>query len=112
MVKKQSLKQIEKIIKEYILLLKDDGFNIEKILLYGSYAKGEQKKNSDIDICIISDKFGKNPTEEGKYLFRKLWLMENANIEPIGYSPDYFYNKDNHSPLINEIKKTGVELKI
>lgn len=112
MAKKTSLKQIEKIVKEYIELLKADGFDIEKILLYGSYAKGKQKKNSDIDICIISDKFGKNPIEEGKYLFRKLWLMKNTNIEPIGYSPDYFYRKNNLSPLINEIKKTGIELKI
>ena len=112
MDKKKSLKQIEKIIKEYILLLKADGFDIEKVLLYGSYAKGNPRYDSDIDICIISDSFGKNPTEEGKYLFRKLWLIENANIEPIGYSSDYFYNKNNQSPLINEIKKTGIELKV
>lgn len=112
MAQTTSLKHIEKIVKEYAKLLKADGFDIKKILLYGSYAKGKQKKDSDIDICIISDKFGKNPTEEGKYFFRKLWLMENANIEPVGYSPDYFYNKNNWSPLINEIKKTGIELKV
>lgn len=112
MAKKTSLKQIEKIVKEYAGLLMADGFIIEKILLYGSYAKGTPRRDSDIDICIISDTFGKNPIEEGKYLFRKLWLMENANIEPVGYSPEYFYNKHNQSPLINEIKKTGIELNV
>lgn len=112
MAKKPSLKRVEKIIREYIQLLKADGFDIEKVLLYGSYAKGTPHHDSDIDICIISDKFGKNPAEEGKYLFRKLWLIKNANIEPVSYSPNYFYNKNNLSPLINEIKKTGVELKI
>ncbi|MBI2459297.1 MAG: nucleotidyltransferase domain-containing protein [Parcubacteria group bacterium] len=112
MAKKTSLEHIESTVKEYANLLRADGIDIKKILLYGSYAKRKQKKDSDIDSCIISDRFGKNPTEEGKYFFRKLWLMKNANIEPIGYSPNYFYNENNWSPLIDEIKKTGIELKV
>ena len=112
MVKKTSLVKIQKIVKEYIRLLQVDGFSIEKVLLYGSYAKGTAKRDSDIDICIISKKFGKNPQEEGKYLFRKLWELKNANLEPVGYSPKYFYNKNKQSPLVNEIHKNGIELKI
>ena len=36
-------------------------FHIEKIGLYGSYSRGEQNENSDIDIVYVlkdSDKFG------------------------------------------------------
>lgn len=112
MAQKISLKKIKENIKEYIQLLEADGFIIEKALLYGSYAKGKPRKDSDIDICLISKKFGKNPQAEGKYLFRKLWLLKNSNIEPIGYSPKYFYDKNNQSPLVNEIRKNSIELKV
>ncbi|MFH1838500.1 MAG: nucleotidyltransferase domain-containing protein [Candidatus Kuenenbacteria bacterium] len=112
MVKKIFLKKIKNIIKEYSQLLKADGIPIEKIILYGSFAKNTFHKNSDIDICIISPKFGKNPHEEGKYLFRKLWMLKDANLEPIGYSPKDFYSKKKISPLLNEIKKNGIEINI
>lgn len=111
MVKKISLEKTKKTVKEYVQILEADGFTIEKVILYGSYAKGVPHRGSDIDICLISKKFGKNPHEEGKYLFRKLWQLKNANIEPVGYSPKDFYSKIK-SPLINEIQKNGIELKI
>ena len=80
---------------------------INKVILYGSYAKGKAKKGSDVDIVIISEKFGKNPQKEGKYLFRKLWDVENTGIEPVGYSSKDFYTS-NPSPLLYEIKKLRV----
>jgi len=110
MAEKMSLEKIKKIVRKYILILEADGINIEKVILYGSYAKGTPHKDSDIDICLISEKFGRDLHEEGKYLFRKLWRLKNSNIEPVAYSPKYFYGK-NQSPLINEIQKNGIELK-
>lgn len=110
MAKKTSLEKIKKNIKEYIQILEADGFPIKKVILYGSYAKGTSRKDSDIDICIISKNFGKDPHQEGKYLFRKLWQLKNANLEPVGYSPKDFYSRDK-SPLINEIQKYGIEIK-
>ena len=112
MAKKISLEKIKKNIKEYSQILKADGLPIEKIVLYGSYTKNTPHGDSDIDICVVSSKFGKDPHEDGKYLFRKLWKLKNANLEPIGYSPKDFYNKRKISPLLNEIKKNGIEIKI
>ena len=111
MLKKTSLEKNQKKIKEYVQILETDGFDIEKVILYGSYAKGTPRRDSDIDICLISKNFGKNPHEEGKNLFRKLWQLKSANLGPVGYSPKDFYLK-NKSPLINEIQKNGIEIKI
>lgn len=111
MVKKIFLEKIKKNVKEYIRVLEADDIFIEKVILYGSYAKGNPHQDSDIDICLISKKFGKDSHQEGKYLFRKLWQLKNANLEPVGYSPKDFYSK-NCSPLINEIQKNGIELKL
>lgn len=30
------------------------GVNLSKIILYGSYARGEQRDNSDVDIMILT----------------------------------------------------------
>ena len=44
-------KDIEKILKKYKPELKQK-FNVEKIGIFGSYVRGEEKKNSDIDILV------------------------------------------------------------
>src|SRR3989344_511907 len=43
-------KEIEKIKKKIIPVLKE--FKVTKAGIFGSYARGEQKKNSDLDILI------------------------------------------------------------
>ena len=43
-------KEIEKIKKKIIPVLKE--FKVTKSGIFGSYARGEQKKNSDLDILI------------------------------------------------------------
>lgn len=43
---------INEFVKEINKMLKD---KIEKILLYGSYARGDYKENSDLDIMILTN---------------------------------------------------------
>jgi uncharacterized protein len=109
MAKKPNQK-VNKIIKDYINAVRHD-IPVSKVILYGSHARGVAKPNSDIDIAIISNKFGKNPQEEGKFLFRKLWETKHSSIEPVGYSPKTF-NSPNPSPLLHEIRKYGKVVKV
>jgi len=51
-------------IEDYIKVLIKNKINPEKIILYGSYAKGKAHQYSDIDIAVISDQFGKDEIEE------------------------------------------------
>ena len=49
-------KSIENIINEFTNNVKELlGNRVKKIILYGSYARGDYKKNSDIDIMILTD---------------------------------------------------------
>jgi predicted nucleotidyltransferase len=105
MAEKISKKIIEH-IREYVSVLRNE-IPVNKVILFGSYARGKQHKSSDVDIAIISEKFGINPHEEGKYLFRKLWKISFANIDPMPYSPNDLLSK-NPSPLLAEIKKYGI----
>lgn len=44
--------EIQKFIKIIQELLKE---HLKKVILYGSYARGDYKKNSDVDIMILTD---------------------------------------------------------
>lgn len=108
MAKKAIPKKIEKEITEYIANLKKDRLPIKKVILFGSYAKGRQRKWSDIDLCVISPRF-KNAFEAMQYLWLRRINDYGHAIEPVGFSPKDFKEG---SSLINEIKKTGREIKI
>ncbi len=54
--------QVKEIIEAYKQTLRTLGINVERVILYGSYAKANQRKDSDIDLTVISKDFRKmNP---------------------------------------------------
>jgi predicted nucleotidyltransferase len=80
MEKKEKNKSIQdKSIQKILLQLRKD-FSFLKpkvdkgeihVLLYGSYARGTQTKQSDIDICIVAPKY-KTPKQRAK-LIKQIW---------------------------------------
>lgn len=107
MPKKTIPKKVKRNIYNYIALLKKDNLPIQKVILFGSYAKGTQHEWSDIDLCIISPKF-KSAWKALGYLWEKRTDHTTPSIEPVGFSPEDFEDED---ALIHEIKKTGIEIK-
>ena len=47
----KNYKAIEKTLKQYKMTLKKN-FNVKKIGVFGSYAKGKESKKSDVDILV------------------------------------------------------------
>ena len=108
MAKRASLKKKElNIINEYIDLLKQKGVDVLKVILFGSYAKGTAKPESDIDIAIISSQFGKNNLKE-MMLLRRIALQIDSHIEPLPFSPKDL--DDRYSTLAQEIIKYGITI--
>jgi len=71
------------------------------IVLFGSYAKGTENSDSDIDIAVICDNFTGDYLEVSKQLY-KLRRNISADIEPILL--DSTHDK---SGFVAEILKTG-----
>ncbi len=108
MAKKAIPKKVRSEIKNFVNILKADKLPIERVILFGSYAKGKQRKWSDIDLCVISPKF-KNTWKATEYLWLKRKISDvKYTIEPVGFNPTDF--KDKYSSLIHEIKTTGIEI--
>jgi len=108
MAKKTIATKINKEINDYLDILKADNLPIKQVFLFGSYAKGNPTKWSDVDLCIISPKF-KNPWSALQYLWSKRLKNSGLTIEPIGFSPQDFKTNDS---LISEIKRTGIEVMV
>lgn len=68
---------IKEVISFLANSLNNNGLNISKIIVFGSYAYGNPTKESDIDIVIISSDF------RGKNIFQRAQLTKEAEITTI-----------------------------
>ena len=94
----------KKLIKKYRQILIQNKIKVDKIILFGSYAKGTAKPWSDLDLCVVSKQFGKDANNELSFLNR-LTLGVDPMIEPHPYHPKDL--ADYYDPLAHEINKTG-----
>lgn len=90
-------------VKEYSILLRKH-IPLEKVYLFGSYAKNTYRTDSDIDVAIVVNKL------EGDFftiqpLLWKLRRQVDDRIEPI------LIEKDNdYSGFLVEIQRNGIEI--
>ena len=82
-------------------------FNFVKVILFGSYAKGNFNDDSDIDIAIIFDDY--NNLIDMQLELMRLRRKIDSRIEPHPFREKDF-NLSN--PLVNEIIKYGYEINI
>ena len=81
---------------------------IDKVMLFGSYAKGTADKCSDIDICFFLNNYGdKRRVDIIGDLLRLTSGYKGAFFEPIAFQTSELYN-DN--PFVKEIIRTGKEI--
>lgn len=102
---KKISKKVRRSIDAYVSVLAKD-IPITGVYLFGSHAKGTARPDSDIDLAVISPKFGRDSHRDGKWLVRKIWDTPFKNIDVVGYSPLDFKNRS--SPILDEIHKTGI----
>jgi len=102
-----SLRKVKVYINEYIAVLQSEGLPIERVFLFGSHVRGHSHKLSDIDVCVISSRFGKR-CDPYEYLWTKRRDYDVIRgIAPVGFNPKDFVDED---PLEWEIKRTGIEI--
>ena len=105
MVKKTINKDILKSINEYVEEIRKH-YNIVAIILFGSYAKGTEHKDSDIDIAIISEDFD-DIYDSMADLMGMTWDID-ARIEPHPIKKKDFDEKSNY--FVKEIIDTGIKV--
>ena len=100
--------KVKRGISDFLEALRKRNIRVNKAFLFGSYAKGNSREDSDIDIAVFSSQFGKDRTSEMMFL-RRIALSIDSHIEPIPFSPSDLDEK--YSTLIQEIRKHGILIK-
>ena len=90
----KKLKKYKELISDHVVL--------EELILFGSYANGTNREDSDIDVAIIVDKL------EGDYFSTRpiLWKIRREiddRIEPL-----VLERQHDESGFLQEIHKTGI----
>ncbi|MBV5343782.1 nucleotidyltransferase domain-containing protein [bacterium] len=97
-----------KISCEYLRRVRESNLNFSEAWLFGSYAKGNQHENSDIDIAIVlSD--NENHTFETDVKLMVIRKGDETLIEPHAFSKNEF---NVNIPIVNQILQHGERLKI
>ncbi len=107
----QAGQKIKGIISKYIRNLESLGISVQKVILFGSQAKGDYKEDSDIDIAVVSKEFEKMGLwEKAKYLGRAAREIPFP-IEALGFSPSQL-RRIEQGTILDEITRSGIEMKI
>ncbi len=106
----KSISEIQEIINEYKGELRKHNIRITKAILYGSYAKGNPKPYSDIDLVVISPDLARFPHLKRQELLAQWTMNIDAPLEVIGYTPQEF-KRANHTIFGQIILKTGKVLR-
>jgi predicted nucleotidyltransferase len=81
---------------------------IKKVILYGSFVRGESTSDSDIDVLVVVDT-SLNPFEVRESLSDLLFdiLLEKGELVSVIAVPEQLFESYN-SPFILNVKKEGV----
>jgi len=98
--------EIARKIKE---TLEKKGIRVEKIILFGSRAKGEYMKESDYDFIIVSKDF------KGIPIFKRIEMILDIkeDIDTICLTPEEFEREKNFlGSIVSYAVKEGIEIKL
>lgn len=94
---------VEEHLKKYVQCLKDRNLPIWRVYFFGSYARGNPHKDSDIDVAVFLNQDDINGFRESVEL-TLLGSQIDTRIEPHAYArPDF----DDPDPFLDEIIRTG-----
>lgn len=83
------------------------GLNVQKVILFGSYARGNYTDNSDIDVCIIAEDVSNNYLAMLQIAPKVIDI--DVRIEPVVFSNKEF-SESNLYGLLKEVKEYGIEV--
>lgn len=93
-------------VKKYIDELKKNGFPVQRVLLFGSWASGMAGEESDVDIALISHVFTGDRFEDRRKIV-PLRRSINSRIEPLPFTLQDFNEGGN---LVDEIAQHSEEI--
>lgn len=94
--------EIKETIHRYVQELRKE-IPVQRVILFGSWARGQGRPDSDIDVIVVSTAFGKGKYMENiQYLFRRAARVD-SRLEPIPATPEELSNLDERTFLAQAV---------
>lgn len=107
-------KDVNKEIQEFIKQVKELlGIRLKKIILYGSYARGDYNKQSDVDIMILTDLSFEEIEEYRDKISDIAYDIELSTgiiLSPVIKNIEKYNSRINFAPFYKNVEKEGVVL--
>ena len=100
----RTIEDARRLAHEYYLMLLKAGLPVEKVILFGSYSRNEQKEFSDIDIAVVMKEYYKDRFDTRLELMKYAREFEDV-IEPHPFLASEF---DETEPFAFEILHSGI----
>ena len=101
-----------KSINEQLSLFKtklNKGLPVNKMILFGSRAKGKCGRDRDVDLIIVSPKFRKLDFFERGAKMYDYWDL-NYPVDFLCYTPEEFNKLKKQITIVREAVKEGIEI--
>jgi predicted nucleotidyltransferase len=85
---------------------------VDKVYLYGSYAKGSARVDSDVDICFFLRSFGQKHRFEIIADLLGFTRNDDFKFQNLYIEPNVFETSDlyDDNPFVKEVLRTGIEI--
>lgn len=105
---------MQELMDRYVIEIKKIyGIHLRKIIMYGSYARGDFRADSDLDVMIlldISDLELKRYSQQLSYMTYDFSLDNDIDIKPIAKNEEHFRKWIENHPFYANIQREGVIL--
>lgn len=105
---------MQQLIQQYVSNIHDIyGFHLRQIILYGSYARGDFRPDSDIDIMILLDlsdidiKKYRHQLSDMTFDFN---MDYDVDIKPIAKNEEHYHKWVDNYPFYSNVNREGVRL--
>ena len=95
-------------LKKFRIQLKNN-IEVDKMIFFGSRAKGKFNKYSDIDLIIVSKDFTGKRFRYRPLGFYKYWNLDYP-VDFLCYTPEEFNKLKKQITIIREAVKEGIEI--
>jgi len=99
-------RSILKAVQGYLAAVRKAGIHANQAILFGSFARGEARPESDIDVAVIAPEFDGPRKREYVGLLWRLRATTDSRIEPIAVG-ERQWEEDDTSAIVEICRREG-----
>ena len=98
---------IVKSVQNFLRVVQQDGIPVSFGVLFGSYARGDARQWSDIDVLVVSQQYDKSKTREDAFKLSRIAARTDSRIEPFAVGEKQFELNESDNMIVAMARREG-----